>query len=167
MVYAVVLNDESQTDLGKEIFQIVSQKISCVYFGETEIDRKGDNPKITIVQKSEFSKIRLKRYVLFLGRHSSKQICNISSAHTAVLKSDDICSGEFLKNFNGQILACGMGDRDTITINSNTNQGKIVGLNRRIKTLKNSVLEETEIRFDSSGYSDFGVMCAASLLFMI
>ena len=60
-----------------------------------------------------------------------------------------------------------MGDRDTITINSNINKNKIVGLNRRIKTIRNQVLEETEIGFDSEKFSDFAVMCAATLLFMM
>ncbi len=166
MVFAVVLDDR-QNELAKEIFEIVSKKISCVYFGETQIEQSGDNPKITIVQNSDLSKINLKRYILFLGREGLAPICDVSGAHTVVLKSDEPLLAKTLKTFCGQILTCGMGDRDTVTINSNINKNKIVGLNRRIKTLRNQVLEETEIGFDSNNYSDFAVMCAATLLFMI
>lgn len=90
MTEVFLINDKNN-NYGKEIFSILSKKVSCIYISEREFLKIGKYPQILLVEKNNFGEISDKNHIVIIGEcEKNIDVSKYKNAHTVIIGSDNL-----------------------------------------------------------------------------
>lgn len=168
MTEVLLVNDRKNNNYGKEIFSVLSKKVSCIYISEKELLKSGKYPQILLVEKYDFERISDKNYIVVIGEcERSIDISKYQNAHTVIIGSDNLKKITFSGEFENQVIFCGMSVRDTVTLSGVIGESVTLSVNRNVLTLGGKNISEKDIIFENNGYENFSIMAAGTVLLLI
>lgn len=168
MIEVLLLNDRKKNNYGKEIFSVLSEKLSGIYISDKEFIKKGKYPMILLAEKSEFKSIDNKNYIVIVGEtDKSIDFNEFKNAHTVIMQSDISRNIISFDKTDFQVIFCGMSVRDTVTLSGVIGDSSTVSFNRTAVKLNGGEISENDIIICNKGYNDFSIMAAGAVLSLL
>ena len=118
--------------------------------------------EVIILEYECDSDINIKNGIVIVKPNSAIQ--NIPKDLPIIIPSFDKSALNSLLGRDNPIIACGMGNRDTVSISAICNGNASICLNRSIITASGELCEECEILLPKDDSDDYELMCAAAIL---